>query len=99
MCEDKEVLDEYFLFVKESLWLYILSFMMPSIAPKYFLTELLVFIVALYTTFLCRHFPNTRWNDKIAVLKKTTLQLYFKTFLKKSIQVTWLYSRADIYSM
>ena len=32
---------------------------------------------------------STRWNDKIVVLKKTTLQLYFKTFIeKKSIQVT-----------
>ena len=32
---------------------------------------------------------NTGWNDKIVVLKKTTLQLYFKTFIeKKSIQVT-----------
>ena len=25
----------------------------------------------------------TRWNDKIVVLKKTTLQLYFKTFIEK----------------
>ena len=23
------------------------------------------------------------WNDKIVVLKKTTLQLYFKTFIEK----------------
>ena len=23
------------------------------------------------------------WNDKIGVLKKTTLQLYFKTFIEK----------------
>ena len=42
---------------------------------------------------------TTGWNDKIVVLKKTTLQLYFKTFIEKSIQVTWLCSRADIYSM
>ena len=43
---------------------------------------------------------NTGWNDKIFALKKTTLQLYFKTFIeKKSSQVTWLCSRADIYSM
>ena len=41
----------------------------------------------------------TGWNDKSVVLKKTTLQIHFKTFLKKSIQVTWLCSRADIYSM
>ena len=28
--------------------------------------------------------PNsTGWNDKIVVLKKTTLQLYFKTFIEK----------------
>ena len=39
----------------------------------------------------------TGWNDKIVVLKKTTLQLYFKTFIEKSIQVTWLCSKADIY--
>ena len=26
---------------------------------------------------------TTRWNDKIVVLKKTTLQLYFKTFIEK----------------
>ena len=41
----------------------------------------------------------TGWNDKIVILKKTTLQLYFKTFIKKSIQATWLCSRADIYLM
>ena len=28
---------------------------------------------------------NTRWNDKIVVLKKTTLQLYLKTFIEKKI--------------
>ena len=28
---------------------------------------------------------NTGWNDKIVVLKKTTLQLYFKTFIEKII--------------
>ena len=26
---------------------------------------------------------NTRWNDKIVVLWKATLQLYFKTFILK----------------
>ena len=26
---------------------------------------------------------NTGWNDKIVILKKTTLQLYFKTFIEK----------------
>ena len=25
----------------------------------------------------------TAWNDKIVVLKKTTLQLYFKTYIEK----------------
>ena len=25
----------------------------------------------------------TEWNNKIVVLKKTTLQLYFKTFIEK----------------
>ena len=29
-----------------------------------------------------RH-ESTGWNDKIVVLKKTTLQLYFKTFIEK----------------
>ena len=42
---------------------------------------------------------STGWNDEIVVLKKTTLQLYFKTFIEKSSQVTWLCSSADIYSM
>ena len=28
-------------------------------------------------------FVHTGWNDKIVVLKKTTLQLYFKTFVEK----------------
>ena len=28
-------------------------------------------------------FLRTEWNDKIVVLKKTTLQLYFKTFIEK----------------
>ena len=26
---------------------------------------------------------STGWNDKIVVLKKTTLQIYFKTFIEK----------------
>ena len=26
---------------------------------------------------------NTGWNDKIVIQKKTTLQLYFKTFIEK----------------
>ena len=26
---------------------------------------------------------STGWNNKIVVLKKTTLQLYFKTFIEK----------------
>ena len=25
----------------------------------------------------------TGWNDKIVVLKKTTIQVYFKTFIEK----------------
>ena len=28
-------------------------------------------------------FLYTEWNDKIVVLKNTTLQLYFKTFIEK----------------
>ena len=31
------------------------------------------------------HQSITRWNDKIVVLKKTTRQLYFKTFIEKII--------------
>ena len=30
-----------------------------------------------------------RWNDKIVVLKKTTLQLYFKTFIEKIILIMY----------
>ena len=43
MCVNKEVLVEKFLLVKESLWLYILSFMVPFVARMYCLTGLLVF--------------------------------------------------------
>ena len=42
MCVDNEVLVEQFMLVKESLCLYILYFMVPSVAPMYYLTELLV---------------------------------------------------------
>ena len=30
-----------------------------------------------------RLFLNTGWNDKIVIPKKTTLQVYFKTFIEK----------------
>ena len=30
-----------------------------------------------------RTFEPTGWNDKIVVLKKTALQLYFRTFFEK----------------
>ena len=30
----------------------------------------------------CQTNPFTGWNDKIVVLKKITLQLYFKTFIQ-----------------
>ena len=33
MYEDKEVLDAKFLYLKERLWLWILCFMVPSVAP------------------------------------------------------------------
>ena len=34
--------------------------------------------------FMCIYtYVSTGWNDKIVVLKKTTLQLYFKTFIEK----------------
>ena len=33
--------------------------------------------------FYCVGVIYTGWNDKIVVLKKTTLQLYFKTFIEK----------------
>ena len=29
------------------------------------------------------YFEYTGWNDKIVILKKTTLQLYFKNFIEK----------------
>ena len=48
--------------------------------------------------YVCLHNVHiTGWNDKMVVLEKTTLQLYFKPLLKKSIQVTWLCSRAYNY--
>ena len=39
-----------------------------------------------YYSFICvqiKWLYNTGWNDKIVILKKTTLQLYFKTFIEK----------------
>ena len=45
--------------MKESLWLYILCFKVPYVAPMYCLIELLVFTVDLYTTFICRQFPSS----------------------------------------
>ena len=43
---------------------------------------------------------HTGWNDKIVVPKENKhYSFILKLFLKKSIQVTWLLSRADIYSM
>ena len=43
-----------------------------SIIEIYFYLLTLIFLLA-----------STGWNDKIVVLKKTTLQLYFKTFIEK----------------
>ena len=45
-------------------------------------------LVGFYCILLGYLTPNplsayTGWNDKIIVLKKTTLQLYFKTFIEK----------------
>ena len=45
----KEVLVESFLLVKESLWLYILCFKVPSVAPMYCLSELGFFLPWLCT--------------------------------------------------
>ena len=42
---------------------------------------------------------STGWNDKIVVLKKTTLQLYFKTFIQKINSANLICSRADIYRL
>ena len=39
------------------------------------------------------------WNGKIVVLKKQHYSFILKLLLRKSIQVTWLCSRAEIYSM
>ena len=36
-----------------------------------------------HTRIVRKNHKNTRWNDKIVALKKTTLQLYFKTFIEK----------------
>ena len=60
MCVDKKVLAESFPMAKESLWLHILCFMVPSVAPMYCLTELLIFTVALYATVYYRQFSSER---------------------------------------
>ena len=57
MCVDRDVLVEYFLLVNESLWVYILCFIVPSVAPMYWLVALFATTVALYTTLFCRHLP------------------------------------------
>ena len=44
-------------------------------------------------------FLYTGWNDKIVILKKTTLQLYFKTFIEKINSGNLIMFRADICSM
>ena len=41
------------------------------------------FIRSIDCTLFSIYFLNTGSNDKIVVLKKTTLQLYFKTFIEK----------------
>ena len=57
-----------------------------------------IYVYVCIYTFICIYVcVYTGWNNKIVVLKKTTLQLYLKTFIEKSIQLTWLCSRADIY--
>ena len=39
--------------------------------------------ISLATTLRRLHQHITEWNAKIVVLKKTTLQLYFKNFIEK----------------
>ena len=58
MCMDKEELVELVLLVKKCLCLYILCFMVRSVAPMYCLTELLLFTETLYSTFFCRQIPS-----------------------------------------
>ena len=41
----------------------------------------------------------TGWNDTIVVQKKKHDSFILKLLLKKSIQLTWLWGRADIYSI
>ena len=41
-------------------------------------------VLKIYKTLIRLHIEYyTGWNDKMVVLKKTTLQLYFKTFFEK----------------
>ena len=42
-----------------------------------------MFLLYLIQDFLSNFHQSTVWNAKIVVLKKTTLQLYFKTFIEK----------------
>ena len=46
-----------------------------------FIAEIILEI--LFICFTLNITIHTGWNDKILVLKKTTLQLYFKTFIEK----------------
>ena len=36
-----------------------------------------------YVCLCAQRYANTGWKDKIVTLKKTTLLLYFKTFIEK----------------
>ena len=56
--------------------------------PSLILVNILTFCISFYNN-VPRESLNptiiyyTGWNDKIVVLKKTTLQLYFQTFIEK----------------
>ena len=43
----------------------------------------LVYGISTLVGYLMPVYTYTGWNDRIVVLKKTTLQLYFKTFIEK----------------
>ena len=42
-----------------------------------------IFVYSFFQYYLYVFDVCTGWNDKIVILKKTTLQLYFKTFIEK----------------
>ena len=53
-------------------------------ASKFWKKGTIFFVIpTVVLRFVTAKFYITEWNDKIVVLKKKTLQIYFKTFIKK----------------